>query len=110
MENYDIIFKHDTNYDSLEQHIGRCKCCLTWRKDKEFLAEPHLHASIFPDERYPRCSECLKFYMDRDWLKRYMKEDEDRERYREENQKAGHPLYQPGAKYAPRRANLHGRK
>ena len=102
--------KQDIDLNGWEGWVKRCKCCLTWSKEKEFIVKPQLQMQIFPDERYPRCSECLKFYMDRDWLKRYMKEDEDRERDREENQKAGHPLYQPGAKYAPRRAKDDGIK
>jgi len=39
-----------------------------------------------------------------------MKQDEVQERYREQRQKAGHPLYQPGAKFAPRRAKVDGTK
>ena len=39
-----------------------------------------------------------------------MKEDEVQERYREQYQKAGHPLYQPGVKFATRHAKVHGTK
>ena len=96
--------KQDIDFDVWEGWVKRCKCCLTWSKEKEFIAKPQLQTLILPGERYPRCSECFKFYMENDWLKRFLQEDKERELHREEQMKSGHPLYQPGARFAPRRA------
>ena len=93
-------------FDRWETWIERCKCHLTWSENKKFIAKPHLHKPILPGERYPRCSECLKFYMDDDLVKRYTQEIEEETLHREEMMKSGHPLYQPGAKFAPRREKV----
>ena len=104
MQKKDVDLRFLLAMEKQEAWIGRCKCCLTWSKDKAFIAEPQLQSQLLPGERYLRCTECLKFYMDSDWLKRYMREDEERELFREQMLKSGHPLFQRGAKFAPRRA------
>ena len=98
--------KQGIKFDRLEKSIGRCQCRVSWREDKKFITKPQLYSIIPHDERYPRCSECLKFYMEDDWLQRFTHEEEENERHRHKMMKSGHPHYQPGAKFAPRREEV----
>ena len=41
--------------------------------------------------------------MDVDWLDRFVHEEAEQELYRDKRMQSGHPLYQPGARLAPRR-------
>ena len=54
-----------------------------------------------PAEPYPRCFECLQFYEEFDWKLHYDRQMAERERFREQYEREGHPLYQAGARFAP---------
>ena len=54
-----------------------------------------------PAEPYPRCFECLQFYEECDWKLHYDRQMAERERFREQYEREGHPLYQAGARFAP---------
>ena len=77
--------------DPYLKYIGWCTCL-----------HPIILYPKIDGEFYPRCLDCGNFYEECDWKKRYERAVAKSEQHREESQRAGHPLYQPGAKYAPR--------
>ena len=80
---------------SLIDWIGYCTCI------PSDGAPVRLLLPKIPAEPYPRCFECLRFYEECDWKLHYDRQMAERERFREQYEREGHPLYQAGARFAP---------